>query len=140
IARVELWVPLWDGDVERLARAGARGQVHVVVDELPPAVDHGRQAPLVGRVVPGGVHDDVADEPRAGPGRAADDRVGDPVGVRRGTLAQEGDAGAATLGVSQVVAGAVVGPEQRTRSGPILEQFDGGTGGGCLLTLAAWHG
>src|SRR5262249_35941098 len=71
---------------------------------LAPAVYHRGHQAVVENSVGGRLGDDaVADGTGAGPGRAADDGGGDPVGVRSRCIAEQGGVGAAPEGIDDVV-------------------------------------
>src|SRR5262249_55214294 len=93
------------GDVERLGRAGAAGQVEVVVEELAPDVEVRGEVAVVVRVGGGVGGQGIADG--AGAGAVGAGRGRHAVGVGGGGDAEQGLVRAAPVGVGEVVAGAV---------------------------------
>ena len=93
-------------DVERDGRRARRAQVHVVVDELAPGVDHRGEAARIEHGVFALGHERVRNGSRAG--QAGDLRRGNAVGVVSAAgFARVVGSGAAPERIGEVVAGAV---------------------------------
>ena len=119
---VEPFVAERHGHGERLGAAGGR-QIHVVIDELTPGVDHGRHAAIVDLVVR--LRDDrIADLARAGPIGARGGQNAVAVFGRR--FAQQVDARATPLRVQGVVVGAVDRANGGRQHLPLFEGFEPG--------------